>query len=297
MSVPYPYAGLMSPRVGVEHVAEVDGTTTHWWEYSADPKAVTLVMIHGFRGDHHGLQLIADALPEYRVVIPDIPVFGSSSGWPDGSVTIDSYGRWLRAFLVATSNSTAIVVGHSFGSLIVANGMRGDRTHPVVLINPISQRALSGPKRFATAIASLWFSIGGSLPEPLGSAWLGNPVFVRVMSAMLVKSRNPGLRAWIHDQHARYFSLYSDRNSLIGAFSASTSVSVPDYASDITAPVLLVAADSDDITPLAAQVTVTGQFPNAELHVLSNVGHLVHYERPIETAAAIRAFVLRHSGT
>jgi len=294
VTAPYPYTGLMEQRVGVEHTAHVDGTTTHWWEYSADAAATTLVMIHGFRGDHHGLQLIADALPEFRVIIPDIPVFGSSSGWPDGSVSIDSYGRWLSAFLSATSSNTAVVVGHSFGSLIVASAMRGERARPVVLINPISQRALSGPKRFTTAIASLWYSVGGFLPEPFGSAWLGNPLFVRLMSETLTKSTNPGLRAWIHDQHARYFSLYSDRNSLIGAFSASTSASVADFASDIVAPVLLIAADRDDITPLSAQVAVQRQFPHAELHVLEGVGHLVHYERPIETAAAIREFLDRH---
>lgn len=284
----------MEPRVGVEHVVDVDGTITHWWEYPASPKSTTLVMIHGFRGDHHGLQLIADALPEYRIVIPDIPVFGSSSGWPDGSVSIDRYGRWLRAFLTTTSNSSAVVVGHSFGSLIVSNGMRGDRIQPLVLINPISQRALTGPKRFATAVASLWYSVGGSLPESFGTAWLGNPLFVRVMSEMLVKSRNAELRAWIHDQHGRYFSLYSDRNSLIGAFTASTSAAVADYAADIIAPVLLVVADRDDITPLAAQEDVQRQFPQAKLHVLNDVGHLVHYERPIETAAAIRSFLGRH---
>jgi pimeloyl-ACP methyl ester carboxylesterase len=284
----------MTPRVGVEHVGEVDGTTTHWWEYSAHPRASTIVMIHGFRGDHHGLQLIADALSEYRVIIPDIPVFGSSSGWPDGSVSIDNYGRWLRAFLATTSNSTATVVGHSFGSLIVANAVRGGHIRPVVLINPISQRALTGPNRFTTAIATLWYSVGRSLPEPLGSAWLGNPLFVRLMSAMLVKSSNPVLRAWIHDQHARYFSLYSDRNALIGAFAASTSSSVTDFASDIIAPVLLVAADRDDITPLSAQVAVQRQFPNAELHVLNDVGHLIHYERPIETASAVRNFLARN---
>jgi pimeloyl-ACP methyl ester carboxylesterase len=284
----------MTPRTGVEHMDTVDGTTTHWWEYSADPGASTLVMIHGFRGDHHGLQLIADSLSEFRVIIPDIPVFGSSSGWHDGLVSIDGYGRWLRAFLTATSNDTAVVVGHSFGSLIVANAMRGKRTSPIILINPISQRALTGPNRFTTAIASLWYSVGGSLPETLGLAWLGNPLFVRLMSELLVKSSNPRLRAWIHNQHARYFSIYSDRDSLIAAFAASTSSAVTDFASEIIAPVLLVAADRDDITPLSAQVAVQRQFPNAELHVLSDVGHLVHYERPIETGSAIRDFLARH---
>ena len=289
----YPYAGLMESRVGREHTVEVEGTTTHWWDYSAKPTARTLVMIHGFRGDHHGLQLFADALSEFRVVIPDIPVFGASSGWPDGVVSLDRYGSWLRAFLATTANDSAIVIGHSFGSLIVAHAMRGKRTLPVVLINPISQRALSGSNRFTTAIASLWYSLGGWLPERVGSAWLGNPLFVRLMSVMLTKSRNPRLRAWIHDQHAQYFSLYSDRNSLIGAFTASTSASVADFAADIAAPVLLIAADRDDITPLSAQVAVHQQFPNAELHVLSDVGHLVHYERPIESAQAIRDFLTR----
>lgn len=291
MSVAYPYPDLMAPRVGVEHVVEVDGTTTHWWEYPAKPTDPTIVMIHGFRGDHHGLQLIADALPEFRVVIPDLPVFGASSSWIDGSVSINGYGRWLRAFLSATSTENAIVVGHSFGCLVVANSMRGDRTRPVVLINPISQRALSGPKRITTGIASLWYAVGGLLPERWGIAWLGNPAFVRAMSELLAKSQDPELRAWIHDQHAQFFSLYSDRDSLIGAFTASTTASVADYAPDITAPTLLVVADRDDITPLSAQVAVQQQFPDAQLHVLQDVGHLVHYERPIETASAIRAFV------
>ncbi len=283
----------MEPRDGVEHIVEVDGTTTHWWEYSSPPGSATLVMIHGFRGDHHGLQLFADALPEFRVVIPDIPVFGTSSGWADGVVSLDRYGSWLRAFLAETANTTAVVIGHSFGSLIVAHAKRGEHTSPVVLINPISQRALSGPRRFTTAIASLWYWLGGLLPEPIGSAWLRNPVFVRVMSVMLAKSRDPRLRHWIHDQHARYFSLYSDRNSLLGAFTTSTSASMLDFAADISAPVLLIAADRDDITPLSAQIAVQQTFPNAELHVLNDVGHLVHYERPIEAAAVIRDFLAR----
>jgi pimeloyl-ACP methyl ester carboxylesterase len=295
MPLPYPYLGVLTPRDGRENLASVDGTTTHWWEYPADSGSATLVLIHGFRGDHHGLQLFADALPEFRIIIPDIPAFGSSSAWSDRPVTIDGYGQWLRAFLAVTSTGNAVVVGHSFGSIVVANGLRGERTSPVILVNPISQRALTGPKRITAAIASLWYAIGGALPERWGVAWLGNRLFVRIMSEMLAKSRNAELRAWIHDQHARYFSVYSDRKSLLEAFSASTTATVADYAREVTAPVLLVAADHDDITPLEAQRAICDVFPDAELHVLQGVGHLVHYERPIETAQAISAFLARTS--
>jgi pimeloyl-ACP methyl ester carboxylesterase len=114
------------------------------------------------------------------------------------------------------------------------------------------------------------------------------------MSEMLTKSRNPALRRWIHDQHARYFSSYSDRNSLVTALTVSTTSTVADYAAQILAPVLLIVADRDDITPLEAQRVIRQDFPDAELQVLEGVGHLVHYEKPIETAAAIREFLARH---
>jgi pimeloyl-ACP methyl ester carboxylesterase len=281
--------------VGVEHVLGVDDTTTHWWEYPSSARAETLVFVHGFRGDHHGLQLIADALPEYRILIPDIPAFGSSTSWPSGVTSIDDYGRWLRAFLAATQSDDSVVLGHSFGSIVVTNALRGVRTAPIILVNPISQRVLTGPKRVAAALAALWYAVGRVLPAGLSSAWLGNPLFVRAMSQMLAKSRNPLLRRWIHDQHARYFSSYSDRDSLVSAFTVSTTATVADYATQIDASVLLIAADRDDITPLDAQRAIQREFPDAELHVLEDVGHLVHYEKPIETAAVIRDFLARHS--
>lgn len=295
MVVPNPYAGQLASRVGVEHVLGVDDTTTHWWEYPSSARAETLVFVHGFRGDHHGLQLIADALPEYRILIPDIPAFGSSTSWPSGVTSIDDYGRWLRAFLAATQSDDSVVLGHSFGSIVVTNALRGVRTAPIILVNPISQRVLTGPKRVAAALAALWYAVGRVLPAGLSSAWLGNPLFVRAMSEMLAKSRNPVLRRWIHDQHARYFSSYSDRDSLVSAFTVSTTATVADYATQIDASVLLIAADRDDITPLDAQRAIQQEFPDAELHVLEDVGHLVHYEKPIETAAVIRDFLARHS--
>ena len=293
MVVPNPYAGQLASRVGVEHVLGVDDTTTHWWEYPSSARAETLVFVHGFRGDHHGLQIIADALPEYRILIPDIPAFGLSSSWPNGVTSIDDYGRWLRAFLAATQSEDSVVLGHSFGSIVVANALRGARTTPIILVNPISQRALAGPKRVAAALAALWYAVGRVLPEGLGTAWLGNRLFVRAMSVMLTKSQNPALRRWIHDQHARYFSSYSDRDSLVSAFTVSTTATVADYAAQVNAPVLLIVADRDDITPLDAQQAIHREFPDAELHVLDGVGHLVHYERPIQTASAIREFLNR----
>lgn len=291
MTEPYPYLGVLTPRGGTARSATVDGVDTHWWEYPADNGAHTIVMIHGYRGDHHGLQLFADALPEFRVIIPDLPGFGSSGSWAGGVHSIGQYGEWLRAFLEATDTEDAIVLGHSFGSIVVANGLRGKRHSPIVLVNPISQKALDGPKKFLAAIGSLWYRLGASMPESIGNRFLSAGIFVRLMSIALAKTTNAALRRWIHEQHALYFSSYSDRDSLIGGYFVSTSTDVSEFASEIDAPVLLVAATLDDITPLSAQHRVQTVFPSAELHIIDGVGHLVHYEKPVETAAVIREFL------
>lgn len=289
--MPYPYPGVLSPRAATEHAATIDNVDTHWWDYSAGRGADTLVFVHGFRGDHHGLQLIADALPEFRVLIPDLPGFGRSATWATGVDSIDDFGRWLRAFLDETGTTQSVVLGHSFGSIVVANALVGPRTAPIVLVNPISQKALEGPRKLESAVASAWYAIGNALPESLGNRWLSAPFFVRAMSVLLCKTRNASIRRWVHEQHDLYFSLYADRDSLVQAYGVSTSSTVADTAAAIEAPTLLIAADRDDVTPLDAQYAIQPVFPNATLVVINGVGHLVHYEKPIETAAAIREFL------
>jgi len=291
VTLPYPYPGVLSPRAATEHAGTIDGLDTRWWEFDAERGAKTIVFVHGFRGDHHGLQLIADALPEFRVLIPDLPGFGSSAVWPNGPTGIGDYGRWLRAFLDETDTTRSVVLGHSFGSIVVSSALTGKRTTPIVLVNPISQNALAGPKRIESAVANAWYGIGKALPESLGNRWLSAPIFVRAMSVLLVKTPNQRIRRWVHEQHALYFSRYADRDSLIRSYGVSTSSTVADFAKDITAPTLLIAADRDDVTPLEAQFAIQPQFLDAQLIVLDGVGHLVHYEKPIEAAAAIREFL------
>ncbi len=120
---------------------------------------------------------------------------------------------------------------------------------------------------------------------------LGAPPIVRGMSAFMAKTRDRSLRAWIHDQHDRYFSRYASRRAVLEAFDASIRHTVGEVAPRIALPVQLIAADLDDITPIAQQHRLRGLFPDARLSVLRGVGHLVHYEQPREAAAIIRRFL------
>jgi pimeloyl-ACP methyl ester carboxylesterase len=111
------------------------------------------------------------------------------------------------------------------------------------------------------------------------------------MSIAMAKTREPALRRWIHDQHDRYFSAFSDRRVVLEAFRASVSHDVSQYASRVPEPTLLVAAEKDDITPIAAEYRLQTMFPDARIVAIPEVGHLIHYETPAAAAEAIRAFL------
>ncbi|UIP58622.1 alpha/beta fold hydrolase [Agromyces marinus] len=293
-----PYA-LDLARIPVrEHRARVHGAETSWWEYGpADGELV--VAVHGFRGDHHGLEPIVAKLPGYRVVIPDLPGFGASSTFADAAHGIEAYAAWLAEFVQACGATGQTgggrgwsLLGHSFGSIVasaaVASGLAPDR---LILVNPIGAPALEGPRAIMTRLAIWYYRAAAALPERAGFGLLRNSAIVRLMSVTMAKTRDRELRRFIHDQHDRYFSAFDDRDAVLEAFEASVSHDVREYAPAITAPVLLVVAEQDDVTPLAAQRRLQPMFADATLAVIPGVGHLIHYETPGQAAAAIRVFV------
>ena len=283
---------------------DVLGARTAYWEYG-DPHAdTTIVVVHGFRGEHHGLEPISSRLTEHRVVAPDLPGFGESDPLERGH-GIDDYVAWLRAFIIELAPSGRFVLlGHSFGSIVVSATLAAEGRHPadgeprpdlVVLVNPIGAPALKGPRAIFTRLAIFYYWLAAALPERAGYALLRNAVIVRVMSEAMARTKDRRLRRWIHGQHAAYFSAFASRSVVLDAFTASVSHDVSEYADLVTAPVLLIAADKDDITPLSAQRRLQTLFPNATLQVIDGgVGHLVHYEAPDRAAAMVLAFLDGH---
>lgn len=257
-------------------------------------KKPTLIMIHGFRGTHHGLLLIAKKLKGYNIIIPDLPGFGR--GPQLQQYDLESYVEWLHAFIKKQSPKAApILLGHSFGSIICAAYAKKypKSIRKLVLVNPIGAPALEGPNRIMTKLATMYYKVGAKLPERPANAWLSSRLIVRVMSVTMAKTNDKGLRTFIHHQHDRYFSRFHTPQSLLESYTTSINHNVRDFAKDIPVSTLLIAGSLDDITPLGAQYALVKRFPNAQLKVINDVGHLTHYETPEKVAEYIQAFTKR----
>lgn len=288
-----PYSALLAELPVRERSVEVLGSTTAYWDYGPEDAATTVVVVHGYRGEHHGLEPVVAQLRGLRIISPDLPGFGASTPLPGRAHDIAAYSEWLAAFVDALGlRGTAVILGHSFGSIVAAATVAaGLATPKLILVNPIAAPALEGPNRFGSQLTLGFYRVARALPERVGKGLLSFPPIVRGMSMFLAQTKSKPLRRWIHDQHDTYFSSYANRDTVVEGFEASISNDVSMVAAQITVPTLLIGADRDPITSVADQKTLATLFPDARLTILEGVGHLVHYEKPREAARAIVDFL------
>lgn len=283
-----------------------------------------IVAIHGFRGDHHGLALLADCLPGEEIFLPELPGFGDSPAFPDAEHTVPHYaaavGSAVEALgLITAAPSTAparrgrraapspaahqprpTLLGHSFGSVIASHlaGDAPDRWDGLVLLNPICEPALtaddSTAKVLMSRIAAGYYEVSAALPDRLGHAVLSSPAVVWITGTVMAKTTDRNTLAYLHDQHQNHFSSFDHRTVLVEAYRASTTGSVLDVAEQLRLPVLLVAGADDELGSVRGQRKLARRIgrasPRVQLEILDGVGHLIHYERAPQAAGLIHDF-------
>lgn len=257
------------------------GDTATWQLGDGGPR---ILLVHGFRGDHHGLLGIAGALPEARFVLPDLPGFGKAKPL-NNKHSIENYSRWLIDFVEKAGPFDA-VLAHSFGTLILsralADGLNVDR---ILLQNPITTSQKGG---LINSLADTYYELG----RREGSNLLRSQFVVRAMSVALTTSWKPGVRKFIHAQHSAHFSTYATNHSVYEGYQAATSSNVLDYAQHLPNKTFIVAGERDIVAPIAGQRKLA-EASGAELKVIPKTGHLTHYEKPAEVAGSLAELLER----
>ena len=305
--------------------ADAQAVTTRYWQYgegmgsgSFPEGCYPVLLVHGFRGDHHGLEIIANYLlkliPNVSIISPDLPGFGRSADLPEsapGEDSIDAYVAWLQDFVERTNplGLPLHLVGHSFGSILTSAFAAA---HPaslarLSLINPISEPALEGRQRVTSRLASLYYRAGAALPEKIGYPLLRSQLITRASSEVMMRTKDRAMRRFINGQHAAYFGSFGSRRGVLSAYEASIAHTAAEYAAAIRVPVQMLVAEDDDLgtpeTARAMYATLTSRnlpapsaAPRERLDMIPEVGHLIHYETPRRAAELIADFAAGHSG-
>jgi pimeloyl-ACP methyl ester carboxylesterase len=152
----------------------VDSVNTDYWFYPAatadSRKAENVVLVHGYRGDHHGLEAFAGGLTDYNVYAPDIPGFGTSSPL-HVEHTLINYVIWFEKFLKAIDLKNPVAIGHSFGTLIIsAAEAKSSPLKALICINPVAGGITKGVSRFLLNFVKGYYWFAHILPQGVGLA-------------------------------------------------------------------------------------------------------------------------------
>lgn len=284
----------MNPRQQLISTHRLHGSQVRVFTYRARtlPARGVILAVHGFRGDHHGLDRIIAHLPDYTVVVPDLPGFGQSSSMVGVAHDVHGYAQLLDRLADELQLGARVhLLGHSFGSILAAKLATRRKFATLTLLNPISEPALESSQAFLARLTSAYYALCAKLPAALGEPVLRSRAFSDAMSLVMTKSRDATMRRYVRDQHRAYFGGFHSRATLAESYAASISHTVGEYSPELLLPTLLIGGMQDELGSPHTQEVLRASFANAQLLMLEDVGHLTHYEKAPEVAAAINGFL------
>ena len=281
-------------------IASADGTALHAERFGPARAETTLVLAHGWTEaiPYWGPVIRRLASEELAIVAYVLRGHGESELARDGDYALERFGEDLEAVLDAAGGDPArtVVAGHSLGAMSIAAWAArhevSDRIGAAAMINTGLSNLIGGALvlgELGSRLAPEWLSRG-----LLGS---GRPLLPVSTPLSLAVARHV---AFGPDASAGTIAFYermlmTTDAGVRGAVGITLSdLDVLEAAARITVPTVVIAGDSDRLTPAVHAERIAHALPSpAGLTVLNRTGHMSPLERPEEVASALRELVGR----
>jgi pimeloyl-ACP methyl ester carboxylesterase len=256
------------------------------------------VLVHGWGDTSETWQFVVDQLPASRsLVAMDMRGFGRTQR-PDDGYWFPDYLADLDALLDHLSPDAPLdLVGHSMGGNVVMlyAGARPQRVRRVISLEAFGLPRTSAdqaPARFAEWLDEVkhgsQFATYETYEQFMRVLTRRNPRTPAdrlefVARAWARQGADGRVELWADPKHKRVNPMLYQRDQAEACWRA------------IVAPLLLVFAEESDLTrrmagELAAE-RLRALLPNAAMATIQGAGHMIHHERPAETAALIERFL------
>jgi magnesium chelatase accessory protein len=259
----------------------------------ADPRAPTLLLLHGTGAATHSWRALAPRLARsFRVVAPDLPGHGFTAMPPPDGLSLPGMAASVGALLDALRAEPALVVGHSAGAAVGARMVLDGRCAP---------RGLVGLNPALLPLAGLAGQLFSPAARWLGGLPLAPRLFARLGESPAVLDRLlRGTGSSIGDDGRRgYATLVANPGHVAGAIGMMARWDLRALEHDLPrlrVPLLAIVGARDTTLPPDEGERVRRCVPGALVETLAGLGHLAHEERPDLVAARIAAFAARSAG-
>ena len=266
----------------------VDGVRLHYIERGAGP---VIVLLHGngTMASDFVLSGVFDLLcSDHRVIAFDRPGFGFSDRPRNRIWTPDAQATLFVNALRQLDVPRAVIVGHSWGTLVAMAMALQDPAHTVGL-------ALLAGYYYPSVRLDAALMSGPAVPV-LGDIlrYTISPLIGRLMAP--AGHRKMFAPSPVSPRFAREFPIEMEvRPSQIRAAAAEAALMIPGAAAltnhhhELSMPVAIMAGVGDKIVDCDSQAGRLGaELPGSSLHKVPGTGHMIHYTVPERVAAVIR---------
>ena len=255
---------------------------------STESDARTLVLMHGLG---HWTQAAWDVLvplldPRLRIVAFDLPGFGASDK-PDAGYDTVFFGQVIAAILDQVAPASFVLCGHSLGGYIAANyaAAHRERVERLILISPAG---------FLRAARFVYALLGSQLARWFFTRRPGRRFVDRTLNQSVVDPASIPLA--IRDRAFAFAAQFEVRR----AFAAVYTGAIQDFRQAPvvhqrlrawSGPILIIWGRHDRYIPIKALESARNVYPQADVVVAENSGHLPMVEEAPLVAAAIERFL------
>lgn len=248
----------------------------------------TVIALHGFTGGGGDFAPLAEALPEWHWITPDLPGHApdlAAPGAPGDDCSLEASLRYLDTVITAKPDVPTTLLGYSLGGRLALRYAltRPERISALVLVGAspgiadFAERAQRREDDELLAKKILTEGVPAFLAE-----WQSRPLIA-------TQTRVPA--AWRMAMQARRMRLRKEglAASLRG-FGQGVLEPALNQMREIRIPVLLCSGAEDE-KYIAATRAMHAHCPASELLIVPSAGHLAHLENRDAFATGLRAFL------
>ena len=260
-----------------------DGIRVHYKDQGSGP---AILLVHGTFGDLKDWDGWVKVLSQdYRVVRLDLPAFGLTGPVPSGNYSIDRYLGLVDSLMDQLGIERFAIVGNSYGGLVAFRyaATRTDRVTALVIAN--SAGIEYGGRRGTTE--------QDRDPDVKFTPRVTTPEMLEAALKMAINDHSK-VTPEIIQRKTDYSNIVGrDREGFIGSqmYERGNPERVLSHA---RAPSLVIwGGDSKGLSPETAQLFADGlgNAASVEVIIYDGGGHLIHIERPEETAKDVKSFM------
>jgi pimeloyl-ACP methyl ester carboxylesterase len=261
----------------IKRVQLASGLTLEYAE-QGNPKGTPVVFLHGYTDSWHSFERVLSYVPEsIHALAPSQRGYGDSDR-PESTYLISELADDLTEFMDAVGIESAIIVGHSMGSMVAERFAIDHPQRTLALLLAGTNPSLKGNpvcEEFNVAVQELEDPIDRAFVQEFQESTLAQPVPADFLNLIVSESLKVPARIWKT------------------AFTGFLETDFARELSRIEAPTLIIYGDRDTFMTRADHEAVHSRIRGSRMTTYEGAGHAMHWEEPSRFAADLVAFVQR----